>query len=186
MLMRFYISVFWFLIMIGCSIFVTKTSFSQTNLLSKPNVFQAIEKQDAEALRAHLIRGDSPNMSNFENVSALMMAVRMESHALIEVLLEFDALPNLQDNLGNTALFYAVGKNAYDVTKQLLDNGADPNITNRQGVTPFLNALANSDVDIVKMLIEAGADKSLQDYTGRGALEWARDNRQRAVYQLVR
>ena len=134
MLQRFTISV---LIISGFAVFIAQNSLGQTNLLSEPDVIQAIEKQDAEALRAHLIRGESPNIANYDNVTALMMAIRLDSRPLIEVLLEFDALPNLQDNLGNTALFYAVGKNAYEATSLLLENGADPNITNRQGGYTF-------------------------------------------------
>ena len=51
----------------------------------------------------------------------------------MELLLEHDADPNIQDNEGLTALMYACKHSSVEAVELLLKYGADPNIKDNKG-----------------------------------------------------
>nr|KAI8758932.1 ankyrin repeat domain-containing protein 50-like [Biomphalaria glabrata] len=76
-----------------------------------------------------------------------------------EMLLHYNADPNVTDSNGNTALFYA----NKDICDLLLRSGADVNVKNTKGQTAIFSAIENRMADVVESLLEAGALINLQD-----------------------
>ncbi|MCK4866955.1 MAG: ankyrin repeat domain-containing protein, partial [Alphaproteobacteria bacterium] len=69
----------------------------------------------------------------------------------------------------------------YDIADMLIGGGSDLNHQNRQGQTPLMLAAAKGHFELVQLLLRAGADVNIQDFTGRGALGWARGGRDRRI-----
>ena len=91
-----------------------------------------------------------------------------------------------------------------EIVRLLLRHGADPNmrwcpLTSRvawdarvdralwacvsdKGVTPLIEAAAADQADTVYRLLDAGADLRLEDWTGRGAIDYARSD---VVHELL-
>ena len=59
----------------------------------------------------------------------------------------------------------------------LLEAGSGVNAQNRQGETHLLAAARKGGQLAVQALLKAKADPKLTDYTGKTALDWARDGR---------
>lgn len=67
----------------------------------------------------------------------------------------------------------------------LIAAGSDVNHQNRQGLTPLMLAASKGHFEVVQLLLREGADVDIQDYTGRGALGWARGGRDRRIVQAL-
>ena len=81
------------------------------------------------------------------------------------------------DKNGNGPLFSAAGQSDPTVVDLLLKAGAKIDQENRQGMTPLMEAARTGQLDVLQRLIKAGAQLDRLDFTGRGALDWARDGR---------
>jgi ankyrin repeat protein len=89
---------------------------------------------------------------------------------------------------GNTPLIMAVSVAACrpEIVQALLAGETDVNIINSQEKTALIAAAENvAYPDIITLLLNAGADASLEDNTGRTALDWF-DLNQRINRSLVR
>lgn len=70
----------------------------------------------------------------------------------------------------------------YDIVKLLIDNGADINLTWKgieSSSTPLMNAIRSGSekkIDIIKLLLEQGADKSSKDKHSKTAYDYAIEN----------
>ncbi|KAJ5679027.1 hypothetical protein N7462_007271 [Penicillium macrosclerotiorum] len=109
--------------------------------------------------KAHL----DPDTRCAENKTALHLAADMGYHEMCQILLEFKADVNSQDNEGGTPLFIASYQGHAEVVRELLK--WKPNVDiweNEHGWTPLHAAYDN--YQITKMLLQAGADKSLMTY----------------------
>ena len=94
---------------------------------------------------------------------ALEDAVANCDTALVKLLLEAGADPNVHNPYGTTVLERAVANCDTALVKLLLDAGADPNVHNPYGTTVLERAVANCDTTLVKLLLDAGADPNLPD-----------------------
>ena len=52
-------------------------------------------------------------------------------------------------------------------------------------ILQFLSESSKGHYETVQLLLRAGADVNIQDYTGRGALGWARGGRDRRIEQAL-
>lgn len=96
----------------------------------------------------HLLRkGANPNFVNSENEYAMSL-IKMTSpraKSIIELLLEYNADPNIKDALRNTPIMHAASNNRGDIVRLLLRNGADVNdIRRRFGKNKAIDFLEKS------------------------------------------
>jgi ankyrin repeat protein len=102
------------------------------------------------------------------------------------LLLSHGAIVDLAGAEGNTALIYAALNNFDDVIAMLLAAGAAIDHGNKQGETALMRAAGAGSGNAFAALLAAGADPALTDFTGRTALDLARENRRNRVIQVFR
>ena len=128
----------------------------------------AVQQVDEDAVRAMLeedipasIASSSPldvNSTNSDFRSPLHLAAINASPAIVEMLLEFNAVPNVQDMNGNTPLHLTT---EVATAKLLLQRGgANPNIPNTNGFSALHMAAKRGDKAIAEELLKHGADSN--------------------------
>jgi ankyrin repeat protein len=79
----------------------------------------------------------------------LLIAATNGHIAMVRLLLEHGADPNLRNYDGVTALHNAVYENQLDIVALLLEAGADPNIKDRFGNTAYDLAQRNENPNLI-------------------------------------
>lgn len=133
---------------------------------------QTLEESLRAALEGNLVtvqrlveRGTSPDTSDQEGNSLLMLASRAGHAPVVSYLLSRKAAVNARSRYGDSALLAASLKGHTVVAKILLAAGAE---LNPQGWTPLHYAAFEGRVEMVKFLLDKGADKNAvapNDYT---------------------
>ena len=89
----------------------------------------------------YLVKGMTIN-----GTTALIFA-SFEGHLdIVQILLQAEAIPDLQNETGDTALLLAATKGHADIVQQLLQCGANPNISDRNGSIPLYVAVYCSSI----------------------------------------
>jgi len=104
--------------------------------------------------------------------TALILASSAGYTAIVEMLLNARADPNLANVNGYTALIKASNEGHTDIVEMLLNAGAKLNLETRGGGTALMFA-SNGHTAIVEMLLNAGANPNLTDEYGMTALDLA-------------
>lgn len=151
-----------------------------------PELIQAVDANDVDKVRTLLLSGTSPNATDLNGRTALVIAARDGRAPLVRELLRFGAQPDQTDSVGNTPLFWAADTGDADVVRALLDGKANPNRANRQGITPLMAAARDGNLPAVEALLAGKANPQLRDFTGRSALGWAETSRSRSVAARLR
>ena len=138
-----------------------------------------------------LDHGAYVNATSEYNITVLMLACRQGNKAIINVLLNAGADPNITDFNRYTCLHYAgYGNCSEDVLRAIIDHGADVNATSKQkkaalmwacekGNVDAINVLLNAgevNKDAINALLNAGADPNIPDANGDTCLHYAARN----------
>jgi len=104
--------------------------------------------------------------------------IRASFHAinnaqLVKMLLEAEADPDIQDELGQTALMKAGYTGNIEIVKRLLNAGADPNIQDENGSTVLFDVINRGHVKVLKLLLRKGVNPNIEDNNNRTALMMA-------------
>ena len=125
---------------------------------------QTLEDSLRAALEGDLVtvqrlveRGTSPDTSDQEGNSLLMLAARAGHVAVVSYLLARKATVNARSRFGDTALLAASLKGHVEVAKVLLAGGAE---LNPPGWTPLHYAAFEGRAEMVKFLLDKGAGKN--------------------------
>lgn len=100
--------------------------------------------------------------------TVLIFAIRAFNKAIVKMLLEAGANPDVRDRFGNPVLIVAIPRQEA-VVKMLLEAGADANAEDHYS-GPALIVAINRQEAAVKMLLEAGANPNAKDSGGNPAL----------------
>lgn len=171
------VGLFLALVLIGWWLPVSTPVEAQTIIAQEPEIVRAIRAGDLPKVKSMVIQGENPSVSDFEGLNGIAIAARNGDYDMIDYLLQVQVPVNAQDKIGNSALIWITEDGDYDMAGYLLDIGADVNTPNGRGLTPVMVASRNGYLDLVELYIDRGADLNLRDYTGRSALDWARDSR---------
>lgn len=156
------------------------------DLLGSDPLIDAVERGNFRAAQKALLAGSSANVRGEQSRPALMVAANAGAADIVELLLSHGAIVDLAGAEGNTALIYAALNNFDDVIAMLLAAGAAIDHGNKQGETALMRAAGADSGNAVAALLAAGADPALTDFTGRTALDLARENRRNRVIQIFR
>ncbi|NBX72423.1 ankyrin repeat domain-containing protein [bacterium] len=103
--------------------------------------------------------------------SPLMLAIRCNQRAIVELLLEKGADVNAIDSRSETVLMHAADEKDYqDIVKVLLEKGADVKAIDSRSNTALMHAAINDHQESVKFLLDHGAEVNAQDENGWTAL----------------
>ena len=94
--------------------------------------------------------------------TALMMASLNGHMETAQILLDYNALPNIIDDNGETALILASMMGHPDIVELLLNKGANINIVNDDGDMALDIAVVNGNTDIVEILNRHNASSNIQ------------------------
>ena len=154
------------------------------------------DMHNLEYIKAILERGADPNARVLDNTlsrlifshqwflesgaTAFVRAAQSSDVALMQLLLQYGADPQLSTDHGDTALTAASGigwlegvtyersaQENFEAVKMLLDLGLDPNARNRDGRTPLMAAALKGRNDVLLMLLDRGAKLDTRDNGSR-------------------
>ncbi len=135
---------------------------------------QAVRKNDVNKVKTLLQQGVDVNMQIESNGStALYEASFLGYKNSVEILLENNANPNIQNKLGFTPLYAAAQERHGDIVKLLLHYDADPNFKAQEDWTAIMIASAKGHPDIVRILCENGANPNTHNEKGMSTLDLA-------------
>lgn len=134
---------------------VAATCFSVANAGSYEDFFGAVRTGDARTVRQLVERGFDPNSRDPQGQTALHLAFRDQSTAIVEALwsvpsLDVDAL----NAHGETPLMMAALKGEFEWVKRLLARGAK---VHQAGWSPLHYAATGPEAQIVALLLDRGA-----------------------------
>jgi ankyrin repeat protein len=158
---------------------------AQTILAREPEIVQAIMDGDLPRVKSLVIQGENPAVTSFDGLNGIAIAARNGDYEMLDYLFQVGVPPNAPDELGNGAIHWVTFDGDYDMAAYLLDNGADVNMPNGRGLTPLMIAAREGYLDVLNLYIDRGADLGYSDYTGRSAVDWARDSRTPGVYEAL-
>ena len=123
---------------------------------------------------------------DFTGQTAFLRAALAGDMAVMRLLLEKGADPNIATFAGTTALMAAAGVNwmtgqtfteskeaLMEAVQLCLDKGGDVNAKNSMGVTAVIGAANRGSDDILEFLVKKGARLDIKDKEGRTPLVWA-------------
>lgn len=146
-----------------------------------PPIFNVVDLGDIEMLEYLLQNGADVNISNYNGVTALLLAASYSDRAVYDLLVSYDADENAKDSTGNMALSYVIyfAEEGYlEFAKYLIDKGAvfDINAVSDYGETPLYWALSAANYEGADFLLDNGADINIKDSTGSTLLHIAVEN----------
>ncbi len=116
----------------------------------------------------------------------MLIFAASEGHtAIVKLLLEEGANPDIQNNIGWTVLIFAASKGHTAIVKLLLEHGADPNIQEEDGWTALIWAASKGNMAMVQALLQHNAKADIQEKDGWTALRLARSNGHTEVAALL-
>lgn len=164
-------------------------SGATTQVAASPqyDLLKAVEEQDIKEATELLSKGVSPDTRRrSDRIPALLIAVDKSNMAMLKLLLDYNANPNISDpRRGETALMRRALAGDVNGVKLLLSYKADPNRADIGQETALIKAVRARKFKVVQILLEANADPNVQDFTGKTALEYAKLNRNRRMIRLL-
>ncbi|KAF9770708.1 hypothetical protein IL306_011696 [Fusarium sp. DS 682] len=94
---------------------------------------------------------------NYEDETAIFLAVRNQYWEIVHLLLARDTDVHRRNKVGDNLVYCAVTTGSYDLVKLMLDHEVDPNSHVNGDVPPLLLAVRRGYLDIVRLLFDHGA-----------------------------
>ncbi|MES2957832.1 MAG: ankyrin repeat domain-containing protein [Pseudomonadota bacterium] len=150
---------------------VVTLCFSSANAGSYEDFFQAINRNDADTIRALLQRGFDPNSRNPDGQTGLHLALRDQAPRIAQALwtspaLDVDAL----NASGETPLMMAALRGDLDWAERLIKRGAK---IHKDGWSPLHYAATGEEPKLVAMLLDRGAPIDARSPNGNTPLMMA-------------
>lgn len=145
---------------------------------------RAIDQDKVEDIQRLLSTVDI-NITNDKGKTALMVAVKVGDHCLLQELLQRGLKITDRGYTGGTALMYAVLGNQRAMIDLLLTYKTDVNAQSTNGWTAVMIAAAKGFDSAISALHEAGADLDLADVYGWTPLMRAIDNKHSSVVKYL-
>lgn len=151
-----------------------------------PALLAIAERGDLPALSALLDQRAEPDVRDACQWTPLMKAALYGHEEVARRLLAAGAHVEAVDKGGYSALMLAASNNHAALIELLHEHGADLNRQeNTNGDSALIWAAKLGHTQSVSVLLSLGADASLRDHRGKTALDWARENTDDALVELL-
>ncbi|MGM9924489.1 MAG: M48 family metallopeptidase [Bacillus sp. (in: firmicutes)] len=121
-----------------------------------------------------------------EGVTELMQAASLDDVQVIKEEIGGGADVNARDSQESTALFYAVYNSAYEAAELLIEAGSDINAQDYYKDTPLMMAAHYGDEEMALILIKNGADLSIENEDGFTAYDYAEQEGNQEIMDLLK
>lgn len=119
--------------------------------------------------------------------TALMVASAKGYFDVAKILLDNGAEPNQADIYSWTPLMRGVYENRTRIVSLLLESDSiNTNQPGENGVTALHLAVLKGNEDVVRLLLAEGADPDIKDNSGRTALDYAKENNNLHIENLIK
>ena len=149
-------------------------------------IFGYARNGDSAAVDYMIRKGISVEFASPAGETVLIIAAANGQLETVEIALGHGARVNRADDVGHTALTRAAERGHVPVTERLLAAGANIDHQTGEGLTPVMLAVRSNQLSMLQHLLAQKPDLSLLDYTGRSALDWARDGRDRRAEAMLK
>ncbi len=150
------------------------------------DIFNASRTNNKAEVEKYIAAGVSVDTTNSRGFTPLILAIYNDSFEAASYLIEKGANVNAQDMSGNTALMGATFKAYPRMVDLLLNAKANVNQKNLNEATALIFAATFGQQEIAKKLLAKGADKSIQDKSGKTALDHATLQDNTAMIDLLK
>jgi hypothetical protein len=164
---------------------LTLPMFDADTLKFLQQVFQWVRKGDAASLAPMLAAGLPSKLRNEQGDSLLILAAYHGRPAVVRLLLDASADPDVVNDRGQTALGAAAFKGDLEVVQLLLDHGAQPD-SPPGGRTALMFAAMFNRLEMMTVLRQRGADPWAHDGGGLTALRAAEQMGAQEAAQLLK
>eukprot|EP00105_Crassostrea_gigas_P014417 XP_011431068.1 PREDICTED: ankyrin repeat and SOCS box protein 3 [Crassostrea gigas] len=156
-----------------------------------PLLFMPIVNGNIEMLDTILTYGDcNLELSNFEERTALMLAVEMDDIRMVRHLIKAGANVNATDNLGKTPLLLALEDGKFEIAEYLIKHGSDVNSVDDLGQSALLHITRGERRDcarIIRILLQCDYKiKEKIDEISREEIVTYQKQQERKIPTLVR
>ena len=133
-------------------------------------------RRDSPEINASGLIKKSQDLCPGENLLTPLQAAACAGHAaIVEMLIEAKADPDLPTGKGQTPLFFAVSNGKDDVARTLVERGAKPDLSDAHGNTPLIVALKRGNAGLAEFLLTHGASPQNRNQDGETPLMLASD-----------
>ena len=118
-------------------------------------------------LKTLINHGADVNVTNKNNTTALLLAIKKGNMDTIYVLLKAGANPHIANDNGFACIYCAVFENcSQDVLETIITHGADVNATDKNNETALMVACRKGNINTINVLLNAGANPNFADDSG--------------------
>jgi ankyrin repeat protein len=149
------------------------------------NVFDAIGKNDVEALDGFIYVGVGLDAKNRQGWTPLLWAIESGHPKMVTMLIAAGSDVNLKAFEGSTPLHWAVKKESLQILEILIKHNARMNCQDDGGMTPLHIAARGNFLEGAKTLLSRGAPVNLIDEGGRTPMHWAAEMGHKEMVQLL-
>lgn len=135
--------------------------------------FEALARDDVEAVRKHLTNGVSVHAVNHEGWSACHVAVEEGALNVLDLLIERGCDVNGRGPSAVTPLMRGSGSGQVEAAKRLIAAGADVNLAGEKDFTALHGAAGGGQAAYARLLVEHGADVGAVAADGMTPLHFA-------------
>lgn len=152
---------------------VVQADSTENHLQGK--LLRALQAGDYPKAKTALKAGANPNVPLADGSLPLAWAVDAQNIALVTLLLEQGAKPDVDVGKSESfsPLIVACNRGDNAIIDALLDTGAKVNRNTASGISPLALCAGNASVPVVKRMLELGAPLEVADETGQTPLMWA-------------
>jgi ankyrin repeat protein len=174
-----------FLIATGAFLMLLAGNVAADQQLGINPIFGYAENGDTAAVGYLLGKGQSVEDENLGGETVLNIAAADGHLDMVELAISNGGRIDHPDHYGKTALCWAAERGHYAVVERLIKGRADIDHQTQEGLTPLMLAIREDRAAIIQLLLGHKPNLTVLDYTGRGALGWARAGRDRRLETML-
>ncbi len=176
----------WRVVCLAAVLMFAASGIAPAQLAGPSPIYDLARAGDVGGVEYLLRKGYNIDSPSGDGETVLIAGAAGGHVAVVELALAEGARIDRQDTFGRSALSRGAEGGHFAVVERLLEKKADIDIQTREGLTPLMLAVKGRYISVVQLLLRYRPDLTVLDYTGRSAMGWARENRDRRIETMLR